>query len=189
MLHTSCLHSMLTGWLIGWLAGSLTDWLAVWLTGWLIGVALMFFSFYVLAYHRVIVYDKDLMKQVLVTESYKFNRPPFVREMIPAFANGLFDSSGKLHARQRKMINPAFSFANIKQFVPAFEASAQELVRVIPSFTNWSKMTTPTSSVIINITKNVELWFSFSVMVQQNGRFANCRSSWWHLSSNTRHYR
>ncbi|KAK3748420.1 hypothetical protein QZH41_005763 [Actinostola sp. cb2023] len=79
---------------------------------------------------RVLIYDKELIKQILVTESYKYNRPSAIRDVIPSIGNGLFGSSGKEHARQRKMINPAFSFTHLKTFVPAFEESAAELVKL-----------------------------------------------------------
>ncbi|KAK3748430.1 hypothetical protein QZH41_017300 [Actinostola sp. cb2023] len=76
----------------------------------------------------VLVFDKDLIKQVLVTDSYKFNRDQLIKDALPGVGNGLFGSNGKTHARQRKMINPAFSFTNLKTFVPAFVESAAELV-------------------------------------------------------------
>lgn len=77
------------------------------------------------------MYDPDLIKQVLVTESYKYDRPEFVKRMLPNVGNGLFGSSGKLHARQRKLLNPAFSYTNLKCFVPTFVEKSAALVQVI----------------------------------------------------------
>jgi cytochrome P450 len=81
--------------------------------------------------YNVITYDPDLIKQVMVTESYKYNRPEIVKRMVPGISNGLFGSSGKQHARQRKLINPAFSFTTLKCFVPTFVESSANLVQVI----------------------------------------------------------
>ncbi|XP_020907526.1 taurochenodeoxycholic 6 alpha-hydroxylase isoform X1 [Exaiptasia diaphana] len=79
---------------------------------------------------RVVIYDKDLIRQVMISESHKYRRPEIVKDIIPGVGNGLFASSGKVHAKQRKMINPAFSLTNLKTFVPAFVESAEELVEL-----------------------------------------------------------
>ncbi|XP_031565881.1 taurochenodeoxycholic 6 alpha-hydroxylase-like [Actinia tenebrosa] len=82
---------------------------------------------------RIAVYDPNLIKQVMITESYKYDRPEFVKKMIPNVGNGLFGSSGKLHAKQRKLINPAFSYTTLKCFVPTFVENSAKLVKL------WSK--------------------------------------------------
>ncbi|XP_020907813.1 cytochrome P450 709B2-like [Exaiptasia diaphana] len=79
---------------------------------------------------RVVVYGADLIKQVLVTNSYKFDRSTFIKSLVPGSGNGLFASNGKDHARQRKMINPAFNIANLRTFVPAFVDCTFDLVKV-----------------------------------------------------------
>ena len=39
-------------------------------------------------------------------------------------------SNGKEHAWQRKMLNPAFSYANLKGMVPFMKTAADDLVQV-----------------------------------------------------------
>ncbi|KAK3729733.1 hypothetical protein QZH41_011198, partial [Actinostola sp. cb2023] len=58
----------------------------------------------------VLVFDKDLIKQVLVTDSYKFNRDQLIKDALPGVGNGLFGSNGKTHARQRKDDQSCFQF-------------------------------------------------------------------------------
>ena len=72
----------------------------------------------------------DLVKQVLVTNCYKYWRPPFIRLAIPSLGNSLLTSNGKNHAWQRKMLNPAFSYANLKGTVPFMKTAADDVVQV-----------------------------------------------------------
>lgn len=72
----------------------------------------------------------ELVKQVLVTNCYKYWRPSLVRLVIPSLGNSLLTSNGKDHAWQRKMINPAFSYTNLKGMVPSMKSSADDLVQV-----------------------------------------------------------
>ena len=97
----------------------------------LMNSAFQFYSHIFSGDTRVIVYDKDLIKQVMITECYKYDRPEFAKKLIPGVGNGLFASNGKEHAIQRKMINPAFHFTHLKTFVPAFVESTEELVQVV----------------------------------------------------------
>jgi len=81
---------------------------------------------------RPLVYltDTDLVKQVLVTNCYKYLRPSLVRLLMPPLGNSLLTSNGKDHAWQRKMINPAFSYTNLKGMVPFMKTAADDLVQV-----------------------------------------------------------
>ena len=78
----------------------------------------------------VFLTDIDLVKQVLVTNCYKYLRPPFIRLAIPPLGNSLVTSNGKDHAWQRKMINPAFSYTNLKGMVPFMKTAADDVVQV-----------------------------------------------------------
>lgn len=74
--------------------------------------------------------DVDLVKQVLVTNCYKYLRPSALRLAIPSLGNSLVTSNGKDHAWQRKMINPAFSYANLKGMLPFMKTAADDVVQV-----------------------------------------------------------
>ena len=78
----------------------------------------------------VYVTDAELAKQVFVTNCYKYLRPPFIRLAIPPLGNSLATSNGRDHAWQRKMINPAFSYANLKGMVPFMKKAAGDLLQV-----------------------------------------------------------
>ena len=81
---------------------------------------------------RLIVYDKDLIKQIMVKESGKYTRPQFgLEEFMPGLSNTLGGSpSGKEHARQKKLIHPAFHLTHLKTFLATFVESSEELVQV-----------------------------------------------------------
>ena len=74
--------------------------------------------------------DPDLIKHVAVTNSKNYLRNEFVQTFIPSIGNGLFSSNGKEHARQRKMINPAFNYNNLTGMVDDFKEVTSNLVKV-----------------------------------------------------------
>ena len=80
--------------------------------------------------YRVCLTDPELVKYVAVN-GHKFQRPDFVKQQIPSIGNGLFSSNGKAHARQKRMIGPAFTAKNLKGFSKIFKESAENLVKVI----------------------------------------------------------
>ena len=70
------------------------------------------------------------MKHVAVTNSKNYARTEFVRAVIPSIGNGVFSSNGKEHARQRKMIHPAFNYNNLTGMVDDFKEVTSNLVKV-----------------------------------------------------------
>lgn len=72
--------------------------------------------------------DVELIKQVLVTNCYKYLRPSLLRFLVPPLGNSLLTSNGKDHAWQHKIINPAFSYANLKGMVPFMKTAADDVV-------------------------------------------------------------
>ena len=74
--------------------------------------------------------DPELIKYVAVN-GHKFHRPDFVKRRIPSSGNGLFSSNGKAHARQKRMISPAFTTKNLKGFSEIFKENVENLVKVI----------------------------------------------------------
>ena len=78
----------------------------------------------------VYVTDVNFVKQVMVKNSFKHTKPGYLRRVITSAGNGLLTSNGKDHAWQRKMINPAFSYANLKDMVPFMKAATDDLLEV-----------------------------------------------------------
>ena len=73
--------------------------------------------------------DPELIKYV-AANSHKFHRPEFVAKNIPSIGNGLFASNGKAHARQKRMIGPAFTSKCLKGFLGVFKENVDNLVKV-----------------------------------------------------------
>ena len=79
---------------------------------------------------RVCLTDPELIKYVAVN-GHKFYREDYVKRQIPSIGNGLFSSNGKAHARQKRMIGPAFAAKNLKGFSEIFKENVENLVKVI----------------------------------------------------------
>ena len=73
----------------------------------------------------------EFAKHVLVTNSTNYRRTKYIEAMLPVLEKGVFASNGKLHALQRKQLNPEFSLGKIKQYLPTFNGKANELIKVI----------------------------------------------------------
>lgn len=89
-----------------------------------------YYDLFCLGDKRVFLADPDLIKHVAVTNSKNYLRTKFVRTFIPSIGNGVFSSNGKEHARQRKMINPAFNYNNLTGMVDDFKEVTSNLVKV-----------------------------------------------------------
>ena len=83
---------------------------------------------------RVCLTDPELIKYVAVN-GHKFYREDYVKRQIPSIGNGLFSSNGKAHARQKRMIGPAFATKNLKRFSEIFKENVENLVKVILLYT------------------------------------------------------
>lgn len=73
--------------------------------------------------------DPELIKFV-ASNSHKFYRPDFVARNIPSISAGLFASNGKVHARQKRMIGPAFTSKYLKGFLGIFKENVDNLVKL-----------------------------------------------------------
>eukprot|EP00112_Aurelia_sp_Birch-Aquarium-sp1_P000792 Seg1077.10 transcript_id=Seg1077.10/GoldUCD/mRNA.D3Y31 product="Cytochrome P450 4F12" protein_id=Seg1077.10/GoldUCD/D3Y31 len=79
--------------------------------------------------YRVYFLNPAHIKQILVSQSTKFERPKFLRKLLNFTGRTLFSSEGKEHAMQRRMLNPAFSYGNVQKFLPLFNEKAKQLVK------------------------------------------------------------
>ncbi|KAK9463618.1 cytochrome P450 [Lipomyces oligophaga] len=89
-----------------------------------------FFS--VLRMERLLVSNPAAAHGILMTHAYKFVKPKFLNAILERLVgNGLLSAEGDIHKRQRKLLNPAFSFGHIKELVPAFENVVWRLVKTV----------------------------------------------------------
>ncbi|KAF0703775.1 Aste57867_7533 [Aphanomyces stellatus] len=77
--------------------------------------------------HLVSVTDPKAIQHILVTHAANYPRGVGIRRMFEdkMFGVGLLSSTGAEHDRQRKMLNPHFSQAQVKTFVPIFLCHAR----------------------------------------------------------------
>ena len=68
------------------------------------------------------------IQYVLNTSGYHFHKPNSNRMGLELLlGRGLVWADGTQHSRQRKIMNPAFSFAALRGFLPLFTRTAQRV--------------------------------------------------------------
>lgn len=77
------------------------------------------------------IVDPEIIRSVAVTNCQKFARSDFVTKVIPSIEKALFAVNGRVHARQRRMIGPAFNSSNLRGFLDVFKENAEKLLQVI----------------------------------------------------------
>ncbi|GBC32723.2 hypothetical protein RIR_jg12116.t1 [Rhizophagus irregularis DAOM 181602=DAOM 197198] len=80
----------------------------------------------------LLITDTTIVQDITLSHSYDYIKPVNILSDSVAFiGNGLALSEGNVHKRQRKMMNPAFTYSNIKNMVPTFTRIASKLISVI----------------------------------------------------------
>ncbi|KAF2258652.1 cytochrome P450 [Lojkania enalia] len=81
---------------------------------------------------RLLLTSPAAHAEVLVHNSYDFEKPPWVRRFLRQFlGDGLLLIEGDEHRHQRKQIMPAFNFRHIKELYPIFWSKSIELCEVV----------------------------------------------------------
>ncbi|RDA95936.1 hypothetical protein CP533_5897 [Ophiocordyceps camponoti-saundersi (nom. inval.)] len=81
---------------------------------------------------RLLVASPPALAEVLVTKSYDFRKPAAVRTTLGrVLGNGLLLAEGEEHQRQRRGLQAAFHFRNIKRLYPVFWAKAGSVVEAM----------------------------------------------------------
>ncbi|KIJ26121.1 hypothetical protein M422DRAFT_272863 [Sphaerobolus stellatus SS14] len=81
---------------------------------------------------RLWLADPKAIQYVLNTSGYNYPKPYATRVGIEMLlGRGLVWAEGTQHARQRKIMNPAFSFAALRGFLPLFRQTSQRAVNKI----------------------------------------------------------
>ena len=76
---------------------------------------------------RVMPTSTAVVQHILSSATYI--TPDYVRRFIRFFGgDGLVAAEGKMHARQRKILSPAFATRNVRDLIPIFEEKADKLV-------------------------------------------------------------
>lgn len=75
-----------------------------------------------------LVTTPELAWQVLATDAHKFDKGMVFDKIRPLFGNGLLNSDGDFHRRQRRLVQPAFHRKQIAGYVQTMAGAASELV-------------------------------------------------------------
>jgi cytochrome P450 len=93
---------------------------------------LIFFRGFLHAVQTVVLASPEALYDVLVTNSYDFEKPSPGRKLLSrTIGEGLINTEGPEHKFQRKGVTPAFSGKHIRELVPIFWAKSQEVFDAI----------------------------------------------------------
>ena len=84
----------------------------------------------------LIVNSPEALSEVLVTKSYVFEKPRFLRNFLASVIGwSLLTAEGEEHKTQRRKMLPAFSYRHIKDLYPVFwEKSREGILAMMPEF-------------------------------------------------------
>lgn len=93
--------------------------------------------FWLFGCDRVLITSSKGLAEVLVTKSYQFKRPDFVRKLLePVIGVGILLTEGGVHKAQRRNLMPAFAFRHVKNLYPVFWKKARESVQAMTATAN-----------------------------------------------------
>ncbi|CAG8810095.1 14683_t:CDS:2, partial [Racocetra persica] len=105
----------------------------------------------------LLIFDQKLVQQILINRSYDF--PKFflnknlTRDLV---GDGISSVKGDVHKRQRKMMSPSFSFANVKEMLPILVHAAYNLRDIwIKQIGNKNEEIVTITDIISNITLDI----------------------------------
>ncbi|RJQ76425.1 cytochrome P450 [Pseudonocardiaceae bacterium YIM PH 21723] len=79
--------------------------------------------------HTYFIASPELTHQVLVTQGPKFRKGALFDKIKPFLGNGLANSNGSFHLRQRRLLQPAFHRERIAEYTRTMTQAATELVQ------------------------------------------------------------
>ncbi|KAE8319781.1 cytochrome P450 [Aspergillus transmontanensis] len=97
---------------------------------------------------RILPVGPRALKEILVTKSYDFPKPEFIRASLKRLAgeHGLLLVEGDDHKKSKKNLLPAFAYRHIKEMYPIFWSKSIEMVRVMDE--DLRKKADPTDNVL-----------------------------------------
>ena len=79
--------------------------------------------------HTYLLGQPDLIREVLVTQSDKFEKAPLDKQILGKFiGNGLLTSDGEFHKRQRRLAQPAFHSKRIQNYAEVMVDYANQIM-------------------------------------------------------------
>ncbi|CAG8811941.1 22452_t:CDS:2, partial [Racocetra persica] len=106
---------------------------------------------------HLLITDPKLVQMILMSRSYEFQRFDVNKAIIKEFVGeGIILSEGDSHKRQRKMMSPSFSFANVKEMTPTFVQAGHNLKDIwMKEIGNKKEKRITITAVISNVTLDV----------------------------------
>jgi cytochrome P450 len=100
--------------------------------------------------YRLIPTNPKILRELLVTKSYDFEKPEAGRDILRlVLGEGLVVVEGDLHKFQRKNLNPMFNFRYIKELYPLMWGKALEMTRRVKIETESNDYTDTKNSIVV----------------------------------------
>ncbi|KAL0579646.1 hypothetical protein V5O48_002342 [Marasmius crinis-equi] len=117
-------------------------------------------------------FDPKAMHQILVKDQYTFEeQPAFIETNKLVFGLGLLSTLGDHHRKQRKMLNPVFSVAHMRNMLPIFHEVTHKLkdtiARKISSGEQEIDMLSWTSRTALELVGQAGLGYSFDPLTDE----------------------
>ncbi|KAK9467714.1 cytochrome P450 [Lipomyces arxii] len=78
---------------------------------------------------RLIPLTPAALQTILMTESYSFTKSELTRRSLKSIlGDGIINAEGDSHRRQRKLLNPSFTYGHVKSLTPIFMDKATTMV-------------------------------------------------------------
>ncbi|KAK7469038.1 hypothetical protein VKT23_003532 [Stygiomarasmius scandens] len=91
-----------------------------------------------------------------VLQGYKYPRPVDLKFLLKGFlGSGIIYSEDATHARQRKILNPAFSGEHLRQFLTDFQTHTNKLVKIIEDQITGGKETVDMAKLLPKLTLDI----------------------------------
>ncbi|GBB83832.1 hypothetical protein RclHR1_01050006 [Rhizophagus clarus] len=121
----------------------------------------------------LLVTDPTIIQDITLSNTYDYLKPlNIVGDAITFIGRGLLFSEGDNHKRQKKMMNPAFTYANIKRMVPTFTKVSFTLKDLIEDKINSGEsnigLVPYISKVTLDIIGLVGFNYEFNCLTSQN---------------------
>ncbi|MEP7050513.1 MAG: cytochrome P450, partial [Pseudomonadota bacterium] len=85
-------------------------------------------AFEIFSQYHLVVFDPELIEQVLITDHASFSKDLFVRDLEAILGKGLLNSEGAAWRRQRKLTAPSFQRSEISTYGEQMVACAERFV-------------------------------------------------------------
>ena len=89
-------------------------------------------AFELLGRYYLVLFEPELIEQVLVRDHAAFTKDPFIRDLEPLLGRGLLTSDGEHWKRQRRLAAPSFQRGEIDNYAAEMVTCSEQFLHALP---------------------------------------------------------